>query len=295
VWTWDGVTDTVTVHDTCATPTGLLLTGTAQWWVTCRLDDAVGSSLGPTSIPLDDTLRDSLADAGERLFYEVGLWPGTTFTCNSCHWDGATDHRLQPGFKESRWELTRPVGGTGVLAPIFSPGQSPDLPHTVEGLVRVLDPRAWSDPTGGWWSEPRTISTKDGIRTLAPYEVREALLTYILALGIDNPVDAQVAPEALALFVAECADCHQPVTDLRTRTPQPPESRPLAWASPLFANVGPPAFTDRGNRVSPLTNLARGGPFFTDGSARTLEDVVRAKGDYSDTQVAALVDVLLSL
>ncbi len=293
VWTLSqGV---VTVQETCATPSGVALDGPDAWIVSCRLDDAVAHSNGVV-IPLDDTPRDTLADAGERLFYQVGLWPDTTFTCNSCHWDGSTDHRLQPGFEERRWELTRPVAGTGALSPIFSPGQSPDLAHAVEGLVRVLDPRAWSDPRGGWWAEPRTIRTDSGTRTLTALQVREALLRWILGLGLEPPfVETQVAPASLALFVDECTHCHQPVADLHTRTPQSPETRPLVWAAPLFAKVGPPPFTDRGNRVSPLTNLARGGPYFTDGSARTLEDVVRAKGDYSDDQVAMLVEVLLSL
>jgi hypothetical protein len=291
VWTLD--LDRVVVHDTCATPTGIALFGPNDWQVTCRLDDALGTPSGAHS--LDPTPRDTLVDAGERLFYEVGLWPETTFTCNSCHWDGSTDHRLQPGFEEKRWELTRPVAGTGVLAPIFSPGQSPDLPHAVEGLVRVLDPRAWSDPDGQWWFEPRTISTKSGIRTLGAFEVREALLSWILVQGIEPAMADSVDPQDLALFVDECTPCHQPVKELRTRTQHPPETRPLVWAAPLFAKVGPPAFTAKGNRVSPLTNLARGGPYLTDGSAATLEDVVRAKGDYSPAQVQALVRALLSL
>jgi hypothetical protein len=109
------------------------LAGDGRWLaVAARLDDRVylydpgaGSAAAPEVIAIDERPRDSARDLGERLFYGALLWSQSRerpFTCNSCHWDTESDRRRHPGLRELRFEQTRPLGGIGVLSPIFTPG-----------------------------------------------------------------------------------------------------------------------------------------------------------------------------
>src|SRR5690606_12902216 len=87
--------------------------------------------------------------------------------------------------------------------------------------------------------------------------------------------------------------------------------RPLAFGAAQRMRTGvEPYFTEQGNRTSPLTQLGRGGPYFSNGSARTLaaalqrtnpsRDLVHAPGNaeapfYTPGEMQELIDFLLSI
>jgi mono/diheme cytochrome c family protein len=241
-------------------------------------------------VVLDDRPRDRLEDLGERLFYGAFIWQrrvSSDVTCNTCHWEGGTDHRLQPGFREERWEVTRPLDGIGAVRPIFSTGFAEGLPDAVEGLVRTLDPRLWDRADHGrWWLEPRRVRTKDGSRDLSPQDVREALLAWLMTRPVTPPplrapgeALSEQALRGLAAFERDCAACHRLAPELDAAPVDDPAAwlreRPLVLGSASFAKTGPrPPFTPDGTRVSPLLHPTRGGPYFTNGLATTLDDVL---------------------
>lgn len=266
---------------------------------------------------------------GEALFYGKALWadtPNNQFTCNSCHWEGGNDHRVHPGYRESRWELGRPAAGVGMLAPIFTPGQASSITAAVNGFVRALDERYWTARETGAWLDPVEVAIAPGRRALlSPYEVRRALLTYLARLPVEpgflRPTGEPFSPSALrgaALFWRDCAHCHQPSSHMAAADALGHAAaldhlieRPLAFGAARWEKTGVlPYFTERGNRVSPLTQLGRGGPFFSNGSARTLAEVLRrtdpgrslvhapenaAAPFYQAGQVQDLIDFLLSI
>jgi hypothetical protein len=271
------------------------------------LDDRVyvhrGDDLGLVeTLPLTDPAPAGLAHAGpandyalgEVLFHSKSLWadtPRNQFTCASCHWDGLSDRRMHPGYAESRWEMSRPAAGVGMLSPIFTPGQSSDIITAVHGFVRVLDERYWSDPGSGAWLDAIDVEIAPGQRArLSAYEVRGALLAYLARRPVEpgflrapgQPFSA-AALRGADLFWRDCARCHQPSPHLATGAVLSREDaldylieRPLAFGAARHEKAGVlPYFTARGNRISPLTQLGRGGPFFSNGSARTLADVLR--------------------
>ncbi|MEO0605817.1 MAG: hypothetical protein AAF211_30575, partial [Myxococcota bacterium] len=269
---------------------------------------------------LDPAPRKSLEDLGERLLFTPALWDGPAATCVGCHWDGGVDHRLHPGVGEIRWEQTRPFAGAGALRPLFTPGQAANLAVAVEGLIRGLDDRVAAPGRAPWWLGPRSVMTKHGPRELAAADVREALLAAIAAWPIERgprfgTVPAAQWDEGVGLLVRDCVHCHEAVLDSASRERIPDErladvlgDKPVAFSARLFASAGPPAFTERGNRVPPLWQLDRGGPFLSDGSASTLAELI----DHSDPRAErvhghsgpphylprerdALVAVLLSL
>ena len=236
-------------------------------------------------------------EIGEVIFYSKALWaemPRNQFTCNSCHWDGLTDYRVHPGFKESRWEQIRPAAGAGMLAPIFSPGQARNLSTAVHGFVRALDERFWTPPAEPaclppWLDDVDIEIAPDQRQILSPYDLRLALLTYLARRPVEpgflrapgQPLSAS-ARRGAAIFWRDCAGCHQPTPHLASGRILDREAaldylidRPLAFGAGRLARTGArPYFTEQGNRISPLTQLARGGPFFTNGSARTLQAAI---------------------
>jgi cytochrome c peroxidase len=277
------------------TPDGLAALNRLDDSVRLYLPDARGSLTLRATRALDRPTRTTLADLGERLFYGALLWqqrPDARFTCNSCHWEGGTDHRLQPGFHEKRQELTRPLGGIAGVRPIFTPGQAPNLTLAVEGLLRGLDERMWqAEPPPRYWEYPVDLRLADGSqRQLAPLEVRSALLEFLLQLPAEpghlratrEPALQAEQARGAALFARDCARCHEPVTSLHTRQRVADaqllarlRTRPLVLGAAAFAEVGAgPSFTPAGNRISPLLNLSRGGPYFASGSARSLAELI---------------------
>ncbi len=312
------------------------------------LDDRVyvhrGDDLGLVeTLPLTDPEPAGQAHAGpstdyalgEVLFHSKSLWADTArnqFTCASCHWDGLSDRRMHPGYAETRWEMSRPAAGVGMLAPIFTPGQSSSIITAVHGFVRVLDERYWTDPGSGAWLDAIDVEIAPGQRTrLSAYEVRRALLAYLARRPVEpgflrapGQPFSDTALRGAKLFWRDCARCHQPSPHLATGPVLAREDaldylieRPLAFGAARHEKTGVlPYFTARGNRISPLTQLGRGGPFFSNGSARTLADVLRrthpspalvpghpgvhAPGNalapfYDRAETQALIDFLLSI
>ncbi|ACY19132.1 hypothetical protein [Haliangium ochraceum] len=233
-------------------------------------------------------------ELGELLFYSKAMWsdsPRNQFTCNSCHWDGLSDRRMHPGYAESRWELARPAAGVGMLAPVFSPGQASNITTAVHGFVRALDERYFLDRgSRAWLGDIELTVGGEQIRALSTLAVRRALLVFLARRPVEpgflrapgQPLSAQAARGA-ELVLRDCARCHEPTPRVGSGQALGAAEaleylleRPLAWSAPRRERTGAaPYYTEAGNRVSPLTQLGRGGPFFTDGSAPTLVDLIR--------------------
>ena len=126
--------------------------------------------------------------------------------------------------------------------------------------------------------------------TLSPEELRAALVAYMVRIPPEP--SPYVAPgrrafdrqerAGLALFRDRCAGCHQLVGD-STRGDRVPardlERRLLAGDVALtdarLHAVGTPILGDGGNNPPSLRGVWEAAPYFSDGSARTLEDVLR--------------------
>lgn len=289
-------------------PRGLVVAG-ERVLVPGRLDDRL------VAIDVDATLREPVAAGrvrvtsvalgptpearhpaaiGELLFSQRALWSDDVrndFTCESCHWEGLSDHRVHPGFLEQRRETTRPAVGMRGVAPVFSPMQSATLTEAVEGFVSTLDVRYWTRPERAPVLAPVVVSVPAAGGplpiTLSPASVREALVAWLMTAAPEpGPLrlpDGGLSAEArrgLHLFERDCAGCHEPVRNLRTRqlvsdVTEALRSGPLVFGAPLFQRSGiEPTMTPAGTRISPLVALYRGGPYFTDGSAPSLRAVV---------------------
>ena len=127
--------------------------------------------------------------------------------------------------------------------------------------------------------------------TLSPEELRAALAAYMVRIPPEpSPYVARgrraldrVERAGLALFRDGCAGCHQLVGDsARGRSRSPPrelERRLLAGEVALTGArlhaVGTPMLGEGGNNPPSLRGVWEAAPYFSDGSARTLEEVLR--------------------
>lgn len=288
---------TVTIVATGPAPTALTPHGDAVL-VTHRADATIARAHPTAGLLATTRLRPPATDLralGERLFYSAAIWQlpaADAVTCNTCHWDTGSDHRLQPGFLERRRELTRPLGGIGAVAPIFTTAGADSLAQAIEGLVRGLDDRFWQPAPHGsrYWTTPRTLpaTPTTPARTIDAATLRTALLTFLATLPrppgplrVGPPPDLAQLSRGLALFTTHCASCHAPAADARRPTVGPPDllawlrTRGLAFTRPGWSRAGiAPSFHPQGHRAAPLVDLGRPGPFLSNASAATLGDVL---------------------
>jgi DNA-binding beta-propeller fold protein YncE/mono/diheme cytochrome c family protein len=244
--------------------------------------------------------RTTLADRGELLFYSRALVPNNVadgplslYTCAACHDDGHVDGRRHPAKRNRFASMTKTCRGLGTTAPYLSLGE----PATIEGFAdNIVTTHAQGAERGaeGFDKYPVTVRVRAGRGwesvTLSPEELRAALVAYMVRIPPEP--SPYVAPgrrafdrqerAGLALFRDRCAGCHQLVGD-STRGDRVPardlERRLLAGEVALtdarLHAVGTPILGDGGNNPPSLRGVWEAAPYFSDGSARTLEDVLR--------------------
>ncbi|HVZ73563.1 MAG TPA: c-type cytochrome [Polyangia bacterium] len=280
-------------------------------WVTAdRLSDTltfVGA--GPHAIASVDVgapARTSRADLGELMFFSRALVPNNVstgalslYTCAACHDDAHTDGRRHPSKRNRFFSMTKTCRGLGATPPYLSLGEPDTIeafadnivathaqgaeraPETYDRYPVTLRVRAAGDDAkgqGAW----RDV-------TLSPDEVRAALAAYMASIPTEPSPFVRAGQSALspderrglAVFRSRCASCHELVGDTKTSTLVPAralERRLLAGEVALTSarlyDVGTPVLGKTGNNPPSLRGVWDAAPYFSDGSARSLEEVL---------------------
>ena len=125
---------------------------------------------------------------------------------------------------------------------------------------------------------------------LPPADVRAALAAYMARIPPEPspfvaPGRQTLAAEerrGLALFRDGCAGCHQLVRDSAAGGAVPADELEaallagrVALTGPRLHAVGTPVLGEGGNNPPSLRGVWEAAPYFSDGSARTLEEVLR--------------------
>jgi len=244
--------------------------------------------------------RPSPAERGELLFYSrdlvrnnVATGPLSLYTCAACHDDGHIDGRLHPAKQNRFFSTTLTCRGIGTTAPYLRLGNQATIDVFADNIVSTHAQGAERDPAH-FADYPVTLRLHgaEGARavTLQPREVRQALARYMERIPPERSpfVEAgarALTPEAhrgLVLFRDRCAGCHQMIgnSDLGNHVPEATaEARLLAGqvalTSPRRRNVGTPVLGEGGNNPPSLRGVWDNAPYFNDGSARSLEEVLR--------------------
>lgn len=279
-----------------------------------RLSDTLTFvALGRDAARVESTLvvgapaRPSPAEQGELLFYSralvphnVATGPLSLYTCAACHDDGHTDGRLHPAKQNKFFSTTLTCRGLGTTAPFLRLGNQATIDVFADNIVATHAQGAERDPLH-FADYPVTLRLHGAGAstnvTLSPLQVRAALARYMERIPPERSpfVEAQahsLAPEArrgLALFRDRCAGCHQLTGNSALGNHVPGtalEARLLAGQVALTSRgryaVGTPVLGEGGNNPPSLRGVWDAAPYFSDGSARTLEEALRRTNPGAD-------------
>jgi len=248
--------------------------------------------------------RATPADQGELMFYSRALVPNNVadgvqslYTCAACHDDGHIDGRRHPAKRNRFFSMTKTCRGLGTTAPYLSLGEPATIDAFADNIVATHAQGRERDAER-FDKYPVTLRVRDrssdGVGwkqvVLSPAEVRVGLAAYMAGIP---PEPSPFAPRGgrtltaeqrrgLALFRDGCAGCHQLVRDSATGGAVPAReleaallAGQVALTSPRLHAVGTPVLGQGGNNPPSLRGVWEAAPYFSDGSARTLEDVLQ--------------------
>jgi cytochrome c peroxidase len=267
-------------------------------------------------IPADNPITTAKVELGRRLFYDADLSANGTMSCATCHEQkhafadgnrthpGVTDEpgrRNIPGLANVAWftplmfadpanttletQAALPVFGTRPVE-MGMAGREAEIGARLgrDGCYRAMFARAFPENGG-------RIDFANVARALASFE--RTLVSHGSAWDRQ-----QLTPDAKAgatLFARDCAACHSGVhfTDLAMHRLEPTD--PTLSDQGLFEKTGIDA--DRGRfRTPSLRNVTLTGPWWHDGSSRSLEDAIARHGrTYEPAAVNHLIAFLESL
>lgn len=268
-------------------------------WV---VDEGTHARVVPVADADDVPARSVESRVGEALFFTtlIAPWNRTKgsvsrFTCETCHFEGYVDGRIHDTGRGDVRVTTRPLLGLFNNRPHFSRALDPDLTAVAHNEFRVAGLRSRHDPwfAIGTAQAPWLAHLGVGAEPLSPEALRRALMVFLMEFTHRaNPAvvgrSAWSAEErrGAELFRDRCERCHQArlVTDRAdSRLPFDEWERlvmtrqgPIVWARDTYEKTGVvPYVHAAGTRVPSLRRLYKKRPYFTNGSAADLDDVLR--------------------
>jgi hypothetical protein len=241
---------------------------------------------------------------GEALFFTTLMAPEarsegrlSRFTCETCHFEGATDGRVHNSGRNEIRVSTRSLFGLFNDAPYFSRARDPDLTSVSHHEFAVANR---GNPVDPWFAldaarAPWLAALGLELRRFSPAELRSALLGFFARFSPEeNPFVAQRRSSArftalerrgAELFRDRCASCHAARLVANAPATLVPFERwesllfspatPIVWARGDYEKTGVLPYVDpEGTRVPSLRRLYLKRPYFTNGSARSLADVL---------------------
>ncbi|MBC8132478.1 MAG: hypothetical protein H7X95_05805, partial [Deltaproteobacteria bacterium] len=264
------------------------------------LPAATGEQAGPThTVSMGVPQRNTPSARGEVLFYSRALVPNnvaqgsaSVYTCAACHADGQIDGRRHPSKRNRFFSMTKSCRGLRGTEPFLSLGKPDTFAAFADNIVSTHAQGALDAPET-FDRYPVTLRLRAADTwmtvTLSPEDVRAALAAYMA----DIPVEPSpfVTPgrrtltatqrRGLAIFRDNCAGCHQLVRSTpRGRTIRRGEieasliAGEVTLTSPRRHDVGTPVLGEGGNNPPSLRNVWAAAPYFSDGSAATLDAVL---------------------
>lgn len=259
------------------------------------------AGVAPPPVPADNPMSAAKVALGRRLFYDADLSANGTMACAACHEQKrgfADGNATRPGVHGDPGRRNVPgLANVGWLSPLTA--ADPALTRLED---QALVPLLGTQPVEMGMKEleaelPRRLGADTCYRKMFarafPAErgrIDTSTVTAALAafqrtlIARDSPYDRYrrgegtmpaAAQQGLRLFDRHCASCHggQDITDLRYHGFEPVEARDPG----LIEKTG--RAEDAGHfRTPSLRNVAVTGPWWHDGSARTMADAIRRHG-----------------
>jgi hypothetical protein len=275
--------------------------GNDRWVGPSMLLDAWVESGGAVHPAGEEPVRDEVF-LGEALFSTTLMAPWQSsegsksrFTCETCHFEGGVDGRTHRTGRGDVVATTKPLRGLFNNAPHFTRALDED---TTEMVFAEFGVAAAASGHDGWFSldEAPLAWTKrvawDPAVDRSPLGLRRALVGYLAHAA--HPPNPHVAGRSTftaderrgaEVFRDDCAGCHaarlvtsDPATEVpadRWETLVLSDAGPIVWARDGYEKTGiEPYVHPDGARPTSLRRLEDKRPYFTNGSAKTLKEVV---------------------
>jgi hypothetical protein len=237
---------------------------------------------------------------GEALLFTTIMAPWDTsdgahsrFTCETCHFEGYSDGRTHHTGRQEIHAVTKPLFGLFNSRPYFSRALDPDLTTVAHNEFRVAGAGSDHDP---WFTlDPKDHAWLSNIgvtEPVPPEQLRLAFVSFLMDFG-HAPNPAVVGRNAFddrekrgaEIFRDRCASCHAPrlvTDDPSTAVPFDAWERyvfdgegAIVWARDGYEKTGvEPYVHPRGARTTSLRRLYKKHPYFTNGSANDLAQLL---------------------
>jgi len=258
----------------------------------------------PLLVPVADpgaAPRDPHSRVGEALFFTNLMAPWnlsegrlSRFTCETCHFEGYADGRTHATGRGDVHATTKPLLGLFNNRPHFSRALDPDLTTMIDNEFRAAGARSGHEP---WFTAEQaglawTALLGVPVAELDGVGLRRALMGFLMdfthrpnpaALGRTSFTG--VERRGAEVFARRCEGCHAArlvADDPATRLP------PSSWESLVLSREGPlvwgssgyrltgiePYVHPAGARTPSLRRLYKKRPYFTNGSAPSLREVL---------------------
>ena len=244
--------------------------------------------------PLDSRIGEALVFTQLMAPWSSSEGKKSRFTCETCHFEAQGDGRIHYTGRGEVHAATKPLRGLWNNRPHFTRAMDHTTSDMVHAEFRVANRWNGRDP----WFEvgvedvPWLQAIRGAPARLSPVDLRRDFMTFLADLtyepnpairGRDHFDDRERA--GAALFRDRCESCHR--ARLVTEDPKSavPFERweglifspngPIVWASAEYQKTGVlPYVHEQGARTTTLRRIAQKQPHFTNGSARTLADVL---------------------
>ena len=274
-------------------------------WIVSRGDAA---SVVAVASPPGRPARSLPSRVGELLFFTSAMAPWNSsdgelsrFTCETCHYEGYVDGRVHFTGRDRVHATTRPLLGLANNRPYFSRALDETMTQMVHSEFKVANRHNGRDPWFGLSPTDVPWLATAGVPARSPEQLRGDLMRFLFDFSHrSNPAatdharftDAERA--GARVFRDRCASCHAGRLIADEPASQVPFERwealvlspsgGIVWSNAARAKTGvEPYVHGEGTRVPALRRLYKKWPYFTNGSASTLADVLdRFAGEAHD-------------
>lgn len=235
---------------------------------------------------------------GESLLFTTLMAPlnraegrRSRFTCETCHFEGLVDGRTHYTGRGEVYATTKTLRGLVGNRPHFSRALDRTTTQMIHNEFKVANRGSDLDP---WFSlRPEDAPWLSLSSSRSPVDLRRAVLRFLATFEPEEHPSTQdgspwtpLEREGAETFAAHCESCHQARTlsereDLRLAVADWEAAIAggvgIVWARDerVFSGVAPYVHRE-GARVPSLRRLFAKAPYFTNGHARTLTDVLEA-------------------
>jgi len=245
--------------------------------------------------------RAVLSRIGELLFFTTLMAPWNSsdgklsrFTCETCHHEGYIDGRTHFTGRGDVHATTRPLYGLFNNRPHFSRALDKTMTQMVHAEFRVANRHNGRDP---WFALTRADvpwleHVAGAPAQLSPELLREAFMSFLMDFthranpaAVDHTQFTELERAGARIFRDRCGACHAahlvaddpgsvvPFERWEALVLSP--SGPIVWSNAAYAETGVvPYVHPSGARVPALRRLYKKWPYFTNGSARSLADLL---------------------